>query len=291
MPKNNYFNYTDHHYDFLYYLLSFAMEQYQDEEPLLSGCAKELIRYILGMDETESVVVTDFDIFAVTVNHNKFIQFNSSFMFYPSPEQKENFKDWYFVCYDPSAFFDIGKYEELHIMYLPMKKLKEICGKYQSKNQIFLQHIQYLEEQLSLIEVTMQTPINQWKEDDYKRFVLHLAEDSVIDLTGRIDGVRVLWEGNPRYTRGLHWYFISDDDLEKMGVRNHIDAIYLHTRVNTINICFEPSSEDDDLYVKKLKSFVKNICPMPIFFDLSDYKEKIQYAESTMDQLVAEFKL
>lgn len=239
----------------------------------------------------EPVVVTNYDTFAVTVNRNKFIQFNGCFMFYPKPEQKDNFEDWYFVCYDPSTLFTMEKYEGLHIMYLSMKKLKEICGKYQSKNQIFLQHVQYLEEQTSMVEATLQTPMKQWQEDDYRRFVLHLVEESIIDLTRRIDGVRVFWERNPLYTRGLHWYFISDDKLEKMGVRNHIDAIYLHARTNMIHICFEPSEENDDLYVQKLRNFVKNICPMPIFFDLSDYKEKIQYAESIVDRLAAEFRL
>lgn len=291
MQKNNYFRYTENQYDFLYYLLSFAMEQYQDEDPLLSDCAKDLIRYILDMDETENVVVTGFDTFAVTVNYDRFIQFNGCFMFHPRPEQKDDYKNWYFVCYEPSALFAMEKYEGLHIIYLPMKKLKEICEKYQSQNSIYLQHIQYLEEQTSMIETTLQTPMKQWREDDYRRFVLHLLEDSIISLTGRIDGIRVFWEGIPQSAHGLLWYYIPDDCLKSMGVQDHINAIYLEMRFCTIKICFEPSGENDDLYVQKLRSFVKNICPMPIFFDLSDYKEKIQFAESVMDRLATEFRL
>lgn len=54
-------------------MLSFAMEQYKDEDPLLSDCAKELIRYITGIDENESVVVTGLDGDTFTVNHNIFV--------------------------------------------------------------------------------------------------------------------------------------------------------------------------------------------------------------------------
>lgn len=65
MQKNNYSNYAYEHKNFLHYLLSFAMEQYQDEDPILSHCAKELLRYVLDMDETETVAVTKFETDAV----------------------------------------------------------------------------------------------------------------------------------------------------------------------------------------------------------------------------------
>lgn len=76
MAKNNYFNYVDFHNQnyFLIYLLSFAMDEYKDDDPLLSECAKELIRYILGMDKTENVIVTEYDgEDTFIVNHNKCI--------------------------------------------------------------------------------------------------------------------------------------------------------------------------------------------------------------------------
>ena len=58
MSKNNFFDYSQHHHEFLQYLLSFAMEQHHDEDPALSACAKGLTRYILGMAETEPVKVS-----------------------------------------------------------------------------------------------------------------------------------------------------------------------------------------------------------------------------------------
>lgn len=130
--QNNYFNYTDHHYEFLNYLLSFAMEQHKDEDPLLSECAKELIRYIMGMNEEDYIVVTGYD-GDVIVNGDKYIQFYNGFLFFPRWQWKGNFKKWYFVCYEPWSFSPIsdgGDFEGLNIIYLTKKKLKEICGKY-----------------------------------------------------------------------------------------------------------------------------------------------------------------
>lgn len=286
MSKNNYFYYTEQHYEFLNYLMSFAMDEYKDEDPMLSDCAKELIRYILKLGKTESVAVTKLDQTVITVNYDKFIKFSDCFSCEPRLNPQNDFKNWYFVSYDPFSFFDTRDNGERYITYLSMKKLKEICSKYKSSNQIFLQHVQYINEKKNMIDTTLFTPMKQWEEDDYQRFILHLLEESIIDMSRRI-----VWEINPMYTCGLYWYFISKENLEKMGVRNHIDDICLHNRANTINICFTPSSENDDFYANKLRSFVNNINPLPLFFDLSDYKEKMKYAESIMDRLVAEFRL
>lgn len=289
MPNNNYFNYTDQHYEFLYYLLSFAMEQYQNEYPLLSACAKELIRYILDMNDTENVVVTELDGDTLTVNDDKHILIGGTELYEPDLNP-EDLKNLYCVHYDPSTSFTMVQDERAHALYLPMKKVREICGKYPSKNPIFLQHIQFLDEQLNRIKSTLQKPLKQWDENDYRNFSSHLVEDSVIDMTRSVVGERIYMGYNPKYTHSLYWYYIPDDKLESMGVRDHVRAIYLYTRLNTINICYV-SNEDDDLYEQKLRSFVRGIQRMPLFFDLNDYKEKIQYAQSIMDRLVEEFRL
>ncbi len=297
MPKNNYFCYTNEYKDFLYYLLSFATEQYRDEDPLLSGCAKELIRYILGMDEAENVVVTKFDsdavpgydIVAVTVNHNKIILIGAD-LSEAQANLEENIRDWYFLHYAPYGYFTMVQSEGLHVMFLSMKKLRKICAKYPSKNQIFLQYIQFLNEQAKKIEETLQTPIKQWDENDYRNFSAHLVEDSVIDMDRSVVSERVYLGYKPKYSHGLLWYYIPDDKLESMGVREHVRAIHLQTRLNTINIRYV-SDTDDDPYVQKLRSFVEEIHQMPIFFDLNNYKEAIHYAQSIIDRLSEEFRL
>lgn len=292
MPKNNYFYYTYKHEDFLYYLLSFAMEQYQDEDPFLSDCAKELIRYILGMNETESVVVTKIDKGTVTfaiVNHDKFILIAGGDPF--DLDLEENVKDWYFVHYDPFANFVMRQSEELHGMYLSMNKLREICGKYPSRNMMFQQYIHFLDEQAVRIKATLQKPIKQWDEDDdYRRFSLHLVEDSVIDMTRDVACVPARY---PIHSHMLFWYYVTDDKLESMGVRGLVRSIYLYTRLNTINIRYVSEDNDNpyDPYVQKLKNFVREIHTMPIFFDLNNYKEAIQLAQSIMDHLTEEFRL
>lgn len=291
MLKNNYFNYvgSGEHYYFLLYLLSFATEQYKDEDPMLSECAKELIRYILGMNKTEKIIVTDIYEETVIVNHNKYIKIREDLV--PHIEESEK-KDYYFVCFNPSDGCSTSTNEELHEMHLSIKKVKEICSKYQSKNLIFLQFVQYLDEQEREIQITLQTPIEQWNETDYRYFTLHLIEDSIVDMSRMIRAWEVcygLWE-DLQYTHSLYWYYISDDELKSMGIRNHIKQIYLYTHLNTINICFEPF-KDNNQYVKKLQTFLNDICPMPITFDINNYKEKIQYAESIMDRLVAKFRL
>lgn len=293
MPENNFFYYTDRHYEFLYYLLSFAKEQYQSEDPMLADCAKELIRYILKSDETEPVVVTKLiteDEHAVIVNNNKYITFKD-IVRTPNTKESEN-KDCYLVCFGPDARF--ATYDGF---YLSMKKLKEICGKYPSENLIFLQFIQYLDEIEHGIRITLQTPLERWDETDYKHFCLHLVEDSIVKINSKINrwievgGERYgSWE-NPQFTHIIQWYYLSDDELKSMGVRKHIKWIYLYTHLNTINIWFMPFSTKDKRYVKKLQTFVNNICSMPITYDLSNYKEKIQFAESVMDRLATEFRL
>lgn len=300
MPKNNYFNYTDEHKGFIYYLLSFAMEQHQEEDPLLSDCAKELIRYILGMDAAETVAVTGFDMDAVpgfeqdmtgvVINQDKFILIGGSALSFAQLNLEENIKNWHFVHYDP---FATEQSEGVHRMYLSMKKLKEICRKYPSKNPVFQHYMQFLDEQAERIDRTLHTPIKQWKEADYRHFCSHLLEDAVIDMTRSFGGRQIYlahYDPVPQYSHSLYWYDISDDKLERMGVREHVRAIYLHTRLNTINIRYV-SGEDGDPYVQKLRSFVRGIHPMPIFFDLSNYKEAIRLAQSIIDRLTEEFRL
>ncbi|GEM_PF-1464508 len=293
MSKNNYFKYVEsgEHYYFLRYLLSFATKQYKDEDPMLSKCANELIRYILGMNQTENIIFTDFYEDTVIVNHNKYIKIRDNVLV-PHMEESEK-KDYYFVCFDPSAGFSTYTCEGLHVMYLSIKKLKEICSKYPSKNLIFLQFVQYLDEQERRIRITLQTPIEQWNETEYRHFTLHLVEDSIVDMNRMIRGQGVCygsWE-NLQYTHSLYWYYISDDELKSMGIRNHIKQIYLYTHLNTIDICFKPFNEDNNQYTKKLQAFVNDMCPLPIAFDLNNYKEKIQYAENIMNRLIAEFEL
>ena len=303
MPKNNFFNYTNEHTDFLYYLLSFAMEQYQNEDPVLSDCARKLIRYVMGMDEAESAVVTMFDAEAVpgyehdmtaaVINQEKYILIGGSELSLAQSNLEDKFKNWYFVHYDPLANFIIEQSEGKHDMYLSMKKLREICGKYPSKNPIFLHYMQFLDEQAGRIEATLQKPIKQWAADDHRRFCSHLMEDSIIDMTRPVaskDLYLTNWYPNPKFSHSLYWYYIPEDQLERMGVRNHVYAIHLYTRLNTINIRYL-SDEDDDPYVQKLKSFVREICRMPIFFDLSNYREAIQLAQGILNRLAEEFRL
>lgn len=292
MFVNNYFNYTNHrsHDDFIFYLLSFAMEQYKEEDPMLSNCAQELIRYILKMDQTEKVVVTELVPGTVTntviVNNDKCININTLL-----DETKIPGKKTCLVCYDPSAQVYLKPSETYETMYLSMKKLKEICGEYQSRNQIFLQYIQYLNEHEHMMETTLHTPIEQWKNDDYRRFILHLLDDSIIDMTGTICGgyFSIGLPDNPMPY--ISWRYLSADDRGNNGMWTYVNAIYLHTHFNTIDICINPSLAASYEHAKKMKNYVNNICPMPIAFDLSNYKEKIQYAESIFDQLVAEFEL
>lgn len=300
MPNNNYFNYTHEHKDFLYYLLSFAMEQHQNDDPALSDCAKELIRYILGMDAAKPVAVTGFDMdavpgfeqdmTAVVINRDKFILLGGAALSLAQGNLEENAENWYFVHYDP---FATEQSEGIRRMYLSMKKLREICKKYPSKNPIFLHYMQFLDEQTERINKTLHTPIKQWREADYQRFCSHLLEDAVIDMRRSFGGKQIYLadcDPLPQYSHSLCWYDIPDDKLERMGVQGHVWAIYLHTRLNTIHIRYV-SDEDDDPYVQKLRSFVRGIHPMPIFFDMSNYKEAIRLAQSIMDRLTEEFRL
>ena len=72
---------------------------------------------------------------------------------------KEDVRDWYFVHYNPFGYFTMVQSEGLHVIYLSMKKLREICGKYPSKDRIFLQYMQFLDEQTSKIKTTMRKPM------------------------------------------------------------------------------------------------------------------------------------
>lgn len=303
MPKNNFFNYTNEHTDFLYYLLSFAMEQYQNEDPALSDCAKALIRYILGMKETESIVSVRFDtdavpgyehyMTAVVINCDQLILIGGYALDFAQENLEGNSGNWYFVHYDPFAHVTMVQSENGNVLYLSMKKLREICGKYPSKNPIFLHYMQFLDEQVGRIEATLQKPINQWDVDDHRRFCSHLMEDSVIDMTRSVVGEQIYladYYPNPKYSYSLYWYYIPDDQLERMGLWDHVRAIHLYTRLNTINIRYV-SNEDNDPYVRTLRNFVRGIHQMPIFFDMSNYKEAIQLAQSILDRLAEEFRL
>lgn len=295
MAKNNYFNYVDFHNQnyFLIYLLSFAMDEYKDDDPLLSECAKELIRYILGMDKTENVIVTEYDgEDTFIVNHNKCILIDQFppytiadiFVEYNNVDYNV---DYYCVIYVPSLGF-LGEPKGFPIVYLSIKKLKEIYSKYPIKNEIYQHYMHWLEEQERLIQKTLQTPIEHWKlRNEGHLFVTHLLEDSIVDVSKGI-GMADLWSS------GLCWYFVSKNELRTMGVHDYICRIYLLIARAKIEICFHCYNDGDDKAkkcVKEMESFVNNICPMPMTFDLSDYKEKIQYAQRIMDRLKTEFKL
>ncbi len=59
-------------------------------------------------------------------------------------------------------------------------------------------------------------------------------------------------------------------------MQEHITEISSDMYFNTIEINLQPYLNDVEAkpYVEKLKSFVNDICPMPITLDLSNYKEK-----------------
>lgn len=294
MSKNNYFNYvdSDSHYYFLNYLLAFAMKQHKDEDPLLSDCAKEIIRYILKMDESENVIITEKDDYTFTVNHDKCIGINSSTSEYEYAKSNSWYKEYYFVCYTPSGLFNMYKIDGIHLIHLSIKKIKEICSKYQSDNQIFIQFLQFLNEQEHIIKATLQKPMEQWNQTDYRYFTLHLVEDSVVDVSKNAIGHIVgfgSWLENMQHIISLYWYYISEEKLCQMGIDRI--TIYLYTRLNTINIRFKTVDKKNEHIIQKLEDFVNNICPMPITFDLSNYKEKFKYAQSIIDRLETEFRL
>lgn len=260
---------------------------------MLSGCAKELIRYILGMEEN-SAVVAELDDWTFIVNCNKYIGINSENYGTHIIGMLES-GEYYYVCYEPSGVFDLKKSKEFHAIYLSMKKLREICVKYQSDNPIYLQYMQYLDEQERWIQTTLQKPMDQWKDDDYQALTLHLLEDSVVDASGEIKGCTGChinsWE-RQNITFGLAWYYISEDELRSMGVSEQIRTIYLNSAFKKIDFGFAKTNDANaDQYIQKLRDFINNICPMPITFDMSNYKEKFQLAQSIMDRLAAEFKL
>lgn len=307
MEKNNFFNHIDSGrcYAFLNYLMSFAMEQHEDEDPLLSECAKELIRYILNMNQDENIIVTtpdedieayvdDEDIeayvdedFAVLflVNHNRYIRIT------PYSYGCDINKEYYNVIFNPAAGFGISKTINTNTIYLSIKKLIEIFSKYQSKNQLFIQFLQFLDEQEQMIQETLQKPIKQWNYTEYRYFTLHLVEDSIVDVNKSLSGLCTSYDSykDIKFWRSLKWYYISNDELNRMGCKNI--QIYLYTNLNTINIYIIPYDKKAERYVEKIEDFISNNFSVPITFDLNNYKEKFKYAESIMDRLKNEFRI
>lgn len=131
------------------------MEEYQTTDPVLSDCAKELIRYIIGTDQTETVTVTDIlkKQNMVVINENKyiFIQDDKLYQNWNLSKlknlRKESLlkkgideKNIYCVCYSP-----LGKpcYES-DVLYINRRQFLQICNSYQSSNQIYNSYLEYL---------------------------------------------------------------------------------------------------------------------------------------------------
>ena len=260
-------------YCFLSDLLSYAIEP-KREDLLLSGCVRELIRHIWGMDDAGNVV-----------NHgNLYSGYEYALLVAIKCYDRRN----YFV-YDLYANFFITKDGEQPTC-LSRKKLKEICEKCPSKNQSYLQYVERLETETLRLETILQTPIERWDAKDYSRFNAHLIEDAIVDIARGIKPKDFYFANGS--LPGFEWYHISNDELRNMGIRKYVNDIFLYTRLNTINICFKLKSySKPNKYVQALLNYADYIGLMPITFGLSDYKEKFQYAQSIMDRLIAEFRV
>ena len=242
MIKNSYFHYVNlgEHYCFLCYLLSFAIDELRNDDPLLSDCAKELIRYILGMDETEDVIITEFDGGTITVNHNKSIQFDNIYehVFSSFPKYNSTNKKVCLVYYGNCDTIYTNKKEVSHTIDLPMKKLKKILNKYPSKNAILQHYLQYIDDQERMIQITLQMPKEQWDQYDKLNFITHLNEDAIIDMSkGRFFDLREMT---------LSWYFFSSNELKSMGIHNYISEICLNIDFTEIGVTCHTCTRDDE---------------------------------------------
>lgn len=260
---------------FIWYLLSFATAHCK-EDASLTACAKELIRYILGVDDSENIVVTTIGDYSITVNNSKEICF-SNHSGDPFIKSKEN---EYCVRYNPNGTFTMGKQQ----LYLTRKKLLEIFNKHPSENLIYNQYIQHLCD----LDAAMKEQAKLGENGDcVKQLVEQLMEDSIIDVSRGVRCTQYYDNDNVRLVGSFYWYFITSESLTRKRSKKE-PKICLCAENNMIRVCFD---ETEKRQTEKMESFINSICPTPITFDSNNYKEKFKYAQSIMDRLEAEFRI
>lgn len=316
MLKNNLFFWIEPQlsYRFIFYLLSFALKEYQTNDLSLTDCAKELVRYIMGIDATEDITVTD--IFEkeniVMINETKYIfiqngktslSWNLSKL---KGERNNNImekeiaeENIYCVYYDP-----LEQPNPLpDILHITRKQLLQICEAHQSTNHIYNSYLEYLKYIDSEINAFITRPIEEWKYSDYTYigFFHHLVENEIIDSSKGYDWCRPSGQPTEEPAWWFKWYYITPETLIKMGIdQTEVSHICLWIKNDTVRITCVlygvNRTETQKTIVQKIRHFIISNFPdmddsLKLSYNINNYREKFKYMEHIMSKLETDFRI
>ena len=320
-------NENDIYIAFVLYLLSFAAEEHRQKDPALTACAKELICTMIGTDP-EDVTVTDIVgidndrvsvigdrdyplyIKVVSVNRDRQIYIGPDFekedpILIPREAGKPVSYVW---CSNDIDVVDTG----IECFRLTGKKLLEICEKYRSANQVYCAYLEVLRDRERRYGAYLTLPMDAWDTYAGKGFFSHLVTAQIIDGFKNLCVFYNAFQTMPCFV----WYSVSHASLASMKVERFVREIYIYACGSRIFVCVGATEHSDaknvaaqmadflSEYGSELREMERGFLPLlspvtdprgytvlEIPYDMGNYKEKFQYAQSIIDRLEAEFKL
>lgn len=286
---NNFFSSRDLniHVRFVNYLLRFATSEISQKDPMLSACANNIFRYILDIpdgkaltvrfledsrtfvvNETEYVYISRFSTFGETITTDYALRaFGESF-------SKEQFLG---VYYDPEGYNDGSSYMRMTVVddiifWLSRNGLRNILRRYPAEDTIVFQYLEWLNMRLQ--DLYLEKPIEDWNRNDNYNFAVRLLEEGIIDrYQGLFIGEEIRWSyRHPEYfgieDKNIIYFYLEKGAIKCGYVTRHISC-YLE--------------ENYIALTAKLDKLFKGIT-----IDVTNYREKFQYAQSVFGGLKGE---
>lgn len=257
LSTNNLFRYATSELSqdaFISWLLSHALKENKNINPLLTECALEFLHKIKGLEKVTCInnllrqvdnidVLVQGDGFEIIIEdktytntHNNQISNYLEARVNKVSDKTEVFCVLYKIIEQPHPEKGVDFEFTRNI-------LLDIFRKYRVKsdNVIFNDYVDFLEDIEARTQSYKKLPIHKWNDDAYRGFFVYLAKN--LNLSP-------FWWGYVANPSGgfqcYSWNFITSDELDKIGITDeYLDEIYLQIENDIIAVKMTPGKDRD----------------------------------------------
>lgn len=316
MKTNNLFEFATSELSqdaFICWLMNFAHENHQNEDPILRECAKEFLSKIVQTDEEMNITkiskqYKNIDVllevngkYNIIIEDKTFTDYHDDqtirYMETLVKEGRENIICVYYKIIEQP-------FEEKNITNITRHDLIELFSKYVNNtgNIIFKDYYEYLLSIERVVNNYKTEPIENWVLENghaYKGFFTHLIKNEVVRVdrpygwqyvANRSGGMRALW-----------WYNLNREELNGCNLlEEYLSGIYLQIEDDIIAVKITGNTEYTNSVRWSLYNYIKGQAPSfnkkafkkgkwmtvgYIKYDENNYLEKISLMQGIMQSI------
>ena len=320
LSTNNLFGYATSELSqdaFIAWLLSHALKENIEINPLMTECALEFLHKITILEnityinaisrQTDKIdVLVQGDGFELIIEDKTFTHtYNNQIANYHDIRANKVPEGTEIVCVLYKIVEQCYKEKGVDFEYT-REVLLDIMRKYrkQSNNAIFNDYVDYLEYIEEKTQSYKFLPIEQWSSDAYRGFFVHLEHDL---------GIKPSWWGyvsNP--SGGFQCYtidFVTREQLDGIGItEDYLESLYLQIEDHIIAVKMSAGKNREkgreirqklfDYYKREIQDFEKKTFRHGrwmtigyINYDEKNYEEKVNEIQKVSDELKEKFKM